>query len=202
MAKVKKSRGGLAPDKYLTRDQVRQLRKYLNEAKARGGCRAAVNEAIVDVLLNSGLRAGELCALQLQDLPLYHHKPAIFVRRGKGAISRTIEISSGLADRIKTFVKRYRPNAKPKSYLFVNENQRQLSYNSLHSKIKIIGRSAGLENLRPHQLRHTYATQLYNQSKDLLMVQDALGHADPATTSIYARTLPEEKRRIMESFEL
>jgi len=202
MAKAKKSRGGLAPDKYLSREQIQRLREYLSQAKARGGCRAAVNETIVDVMLNSGLRAGELCALQLQDLPLCHGKPCIFVRRGKGSISRTIEINSALSERIKLFVKRYRLNSKPKSHLFVNENKKPFAYHSLYSKIRIIGRSAGVENLRPHMLRHTYATWLYNQSKDLLMVQDALGHSDPATTAVYSRTLPEERRRIIEDFEL
>jgi site-specific recombinase XerD len=202
MAKVKKSRGGLAPDKYLSREQIQQLREYLSQAKARGGRRAAINEMIIDVMLNSGLRAGELCALQMQDLPLCHGKPCIFVQRGKGAISRTIDINSALSERIKVFVKRYRPNAKPKSCLFLNENQKPFAYRSLYSKVRIIGQSAGLENLRPHMLRHSYATWLYRQCKDLLMLQDSLGHSDPATTAVYAKTLPEERRKIVEDFEL
>lgn len=201
-ARTKKSRGGLAPNKYFSDEQVKQLREFI-EARAKvGGHRAVLNRIIIDVLLNSGLRAAELCSLQMRDLPHHHGKLIIDVRKGKGCVQRSVEISSALAKRIKRFIRKYRKGAKPRSFLFVNENGGQLSYRSLYSRLKIIGSAAGIGDLRAHMLRHTYATAFYNQTKDLLMLQDQLGHMDPQTTSIYARTAVNERRRLAEQFDL
>jgi site-specific recombinase XerD len=202
MAKVKKHHGGLSPNKFLSLEQVKQLRTYLAEARSRGGRRAAINEAIVDVLLNSGLRAAELLSLQMRDLPHCHGKLILDVREGKGCVRRSVQISSTLAKRIEQFVKRYRKNSKPSSALFVNEQGSKLSYRSLYSRIRIIGRAAGLNRLTPHMLRHSYGMAWYSATKDLFSLQDQLGHADPRTTHIYARTTDEKMRQQVEDFDL
>jgi len=206
MVKRTKSRGGLPPNKYLNTEQLKQLNEYLKTkaalAKERGGRRMLINQMIVNLLLNSGLRAGELCQLQMRDLPHYHGKLVIDVREGKGFVQRSVQISSALADRIKVFVKRFRRGAKPRSYLFVNEQGGSLSYRSLYSRVGIIGRSAGVGHLTPHMLRHSYATAWYNETKDLFGLQDQLGHADTRTTHIYAKTSNEQMRRQVEDFDL
>ncbi len=206
MPKRKKNRGPLAPNKYLSEDQVKRLKQYVKAqadlARDRYSRRTVINEAIVDVLLNSGLRAAELCQLEMRDLPHSHGKLVINVRAGKGCVQRSVEVSSALANRIRLFVKRYRKGAKPKSSLFVNERCGQLSYRSLYSKLRIIGRAAGIGHLHPHMLRHTYGTAFFNKSKNLLMLQDQLGHADPVTTAIYAKTNSSERRRTAENFDL
>ncbi|MHC4617238.1 MAG: tyrosine-type recombinase/integrase [Planctomycetota bacterium] len=199
-------RGGLAPDKYLTREQVKALKAHLAAAahKARNGklSRAVTNRMIIDLLLNSGLRASELCNLQMRDLPDYHGKFLILVRDGKGNISRTVEINSALARRVTDFAKLYRRSAKPKSPLFVNEDGRPLRYHSVYSKIRILRHKVGIPYLKVHAMRHTFGTRLYNQTKDLLFVQDQMGHKNPVTTAIYARTDNEERRRQIELFEV
>lgn len=232
MAKTRKSRGGLAPDKYLSKDQVRQLKQDVktraDRARANGSYRAVINEIIVDLMLGSGLRASELCALQMRDLPHSHGKNILYVRDGKGHVSRAVEISTTLANELTCFVKNYRKGAKPGSPIIPSENgyrtirwtqQRKskgdgrllerarsehsgrLTYRSLYSKIKIIGRKAGLNRLTPHMLRHTYLTWLYNVEKDLLFVRDQAGHRDMTTTAIYAKTCTEARRRQVEALE-
>jgi len=206
MVKRIRTRGGLAPNKYLSLDQIKQLRRHTKNcadlARKRGCRRAAINEIIIDVLVNSGLRAAELCQLQMRDLPHCHGKLIIDVREGKGCVRRSVEISSALADRIKLFVKRYRKGAKPRSYLFVNEQGGSLSYRSLYSRVRIVGQSAGIGRLTPHMLRHSYATAWYNKTMDLYGLQDQLGHADTRTTHIYAKTSSEKMRQQAESFDL
>ena len=201
--KRKKSRGGLSPNKFLSREQVDALRKYLKkQTQQRGRLRDIVNEAIVDVLLNSGLRAAELCNLRIMDLPCHHGKLIIDVQEGKGCVQRSVEISSALADRIVDFCRCHRRGAKPSATLFVNERFGPLSYMSLYSRVRTAGRAAGIGYLKPHMLRHTYGTMFYNLTKDLLMLQDQLGHGDPRTTGIYARTLTEVRRQHAEAFAL
>ena len=206
MVKRTKSRGGLPPNKYLNTEQLKQLKEYLKTkadlAGERGNKRILINQMIIKVLLNSGLRAGELCQLQMRDLPHYHGKFIIDVREGKGCIQRSVQISSALANHIELFVKRYRKGAKPRSFLFINERGGPLSYRSLYSRVRIIGCSAGVGHLTTHMLRHSYATAWYNKTKDLFGLQDQLGHADTKTTHIYAKTSNEQMRRQVEDFEL
>ena len=79
MAK-QKARGGLAPNKYLSDVQLKKLRQYVKDmadlARQRGSLRAIIDELIVEILANTGLRASELCQLNIEDLPVSRNKSA------------------------------------------------------------------------------------------------------------------------------
>ncbi len=201
MKKKTKHRGGLSPDKYLSADQLKKLRRYVADqadaARARGSYRNVVNELIVELLVNTGLRASELCKLNIADLPVSHGKDGVWVRNGKGGVTRTVDISEVLKNRIARYVKLYRKNAKPNSPLLLSEWKGRISYMGLYTRIKRIGERAGIK-LHPHILRHTYLTRLYNIEKDLRFVQDQAGHASPTTTAIYAKTDNESRKRQVE----
>jgi len=203
--KAGKVSGGLAPDKYLSEGQIKQFRRHLAErvclADARGSrIRAYMNQFIYEVLLRSGLRASELCDLNLEDLPGAHGKDAVYVRNGKGNISRTVEITPQTVDLINTWVKHFRPKAGPQDPLLMSEQGGRLSYHSLFGKIKRIGEAVGID-LHPHMLRHSYAMRLYAIEADLRAVQQQLGHSDPITTAIYAKTSPEALKRQIAKIE-
>ena len=203
--KTKRHSGGLAPGRYLTREQMKQLKAHLvgRLDKASGPAtarRAQTNYMIVEVLTNSGLRATELINLEMRDLPHCHGKPVIDVRDGKRRVQRSVEISTIFTEHLECYIKTYRKSAKPHSRLFVNEDGKPLSYRSLYSKIVLMGEPAGVGHLTPHKLRHTYGTLFYNANKDLLLLMDQLGHSKPETTAIYARTASEERRRLVEEF--
>ena len=74
----RKTRGGLAPDKYLSDIQLKKLRQYVKDmadlARQRGSERAIIDELVIELLVNTGLRASELCDLNLEDLPVSHGK--------------------------------------------------------------------------------------------------------------------------------
>ena len=193
-----KSRGGLAPDKYLDgreRDRLlKHVKSQADKARALGHSRPIIDELVVHLLDGTGLRANELCSLNLEDLPCCHKKDLVFVRNGKGNVRRTVIINPELSKRLNAFARQYRKGAKPNKPLLLNERGNRFSYVSLYSKITRIGDEVGLE-LHPHMLRHTYATRLYNIEKDLFFTQDQLGHASPVTTQIYAKTDNASKRR-------
>jgi integrase/recombinase XerC len=205
MAKRKKAtkRGGLAPDKYLSEAQLKKLRQYVKDkadlARMRGGSRGVIDELIIELLANTGLRASELCNLNIGDLPVKHGKDCIWVRDSKGNVSRVVEISEKLKKRLERFVKLYRKGAKTNSPLLVSERGKRIIYRSIYAKIKRIGDQAGIGKLHPHMLRHTYLTRLYNVEKDLRFVQDQAGHASPTTTAIYARTNNTARKRQVEA---
>jgi integrase len=207
MAKQKRAskNRGLSPDKYLSEDQLRRVRRYVRAkadlARLRGGSRAVVDELIVELLVNTGLRASELCNLNIGDLPVKHGKDCIWVRDGKGKVSRTVDISEKLIKRIERFVKLYRKGARASSPLLVSERGDRIIYRSIYSKIKRIGEQAGIGKLHPHMLRHTYLTRLYNIEKDLRFVQDQAGHASPTTTAIYAKTNNKARKRQVQALD-
>ena len=207
MAKRKKakSRGGLAPDKYLSDAQLRRLRRSVKGkadlARGRGGSRGIIDELIVELLISTGLRASELCNLNISDLPVKHGKDCIWVRDGKGKVSRAVDISEKLKKRLGRFVKLYRKGAKANSPLLASERGGRIAYRSIYGKIRRIGEDAGIGKLHPHILRHTYLTRLYNVEKDLRFVQDQAGHASPTTTAIYAKTNREERKKQVEALD-
>ncbi|MHC4604487.1 MAG: tyrosine-type recombinase/integrase, partial [Planctomycetota bacterium] len=156
--KAKGKRGGLAPNQYLDDKQLARLLRHVSleaeEARRWGRKRAVVNNIIVNILVYSGLRADELCKLNIRDLPSYHEKNQIFVYNGKGSISRTIDIPEALAKKLSRFVRLHRKGAKPNEPLLVGERRKRLSYRGLYSRIKSIGERVGLPELHPHALRH------------------------------------------------
>lgn len=191
--------GGLPPEKYLTEQQQKRLLAYVKAqgdiARFKNTTRAIVDEMLVMLFLNTGLRASELCNLRLRDLPVTHGKKMIFVRTGKGKTVRVVEISDRFCKKLGGFVELYRRKAKPVDYLFISERDTPLQYVSVYSKIKRIGKRSGIVNLHPHVLRHTYLTRLYNVEHDLRFVQDQAGHKSPVTTAIYAQTDQESRRK-------
>ena len=190
---------GLPPEKYLTEQQQRRLLAYVKAqadiARFRNTTRAIINEMLVMLFLNTGLRAKELCDLRLRDLPVTHGKKMIFVRTGKRKTVRIVEISDRFCKKLEGFIELYRKKAKPADYLFINERGTPLQYISVYSKIKVIGKRAGIGYLHPHVLRHTYLTRLYNVKCDLRFVQDQAGHKSPITTAIYAKTDQVTRRK-------
>lgn len=195
MKKKIKTSGGLSPDKYHTGPELISLFKYLRSKAANKTRRSEINLILLELLIGSGLRAEELLSLKIKDLPIYHNKPVIYVRCGKGSVSRAVLIDEYLTERIRRFVKLFRGRVTSGSYLLTNERGGRLSYWSLYSRLKVIGKNAGLVRLTPHSLRHDFAMQLYGVSKDLSMVQMMLGHSDIRTSTIYARTDSQEMRR-------
>ena len=155
----------------------------------------------MELLANSGLRASELIALNIEDLPVSHGKDSIWVRNGKGKVTRTVDIPDSLKKRLDRFVRLYRKGAKPKQPLLISTNGKRMIYRSIYEKIKKLGKQSGIGKLHPHMLRHTYLTRLYNVEHDLRFVQDQAGHASPTTTAIYAKTDNKARKRQLEAID-
>jgi len=142
---------------------------------------------ICDLLLNTGLRAAELCALRVQDTPCVLNIPAIQVRRGKGGRSRTIPISRRLADALKMYIQEDRPRTlpawgvkatDPTKPLFYSESRRPYTPNGIYRLVRQAGKLAGIrKRIRPHVLRHTFATNALHAGAVTLDVQRILGHS-------------------------
>jgi len=176
--------------RYLSDTELKKLLSYIREkadlARRRGTTRAVVDEVIVQLLLNTGLRPSELCDLNIDDLITEHGRKNIRIRDISGNVLRDIDVTGDIVEHVRRFVRLYRRKGKPGDPLLVSERGTRFSYMSLYNKVKRIGRQVHIGNLHPRILRSTYLVRLYDSEQDLRFVQQQAGHASPRTTAMYA----------------
>lgn len=176
--------------RYLSEVEREKLLSYVqakaNVARRRGATRAAVDEVLILLLLNTGLRATELCNLTIADLVAAHGSGIIKIRGARGNVSRAVEVTSGMTESLLRFVRLYRRQAEPNDPFLVSERGTPFTYMSLYNKVKRIGKHARIGNLSPRILRATYVVRLFNSEQDLRFVQQQAGHLSPRTTAMYA----------------
>lgn len=186
IVKKKSINRGLGSKDYLSIEQIE-------------ACRAvcpARDRMIFELLITVGLRAAELCSLQVQDIAVYAGKSEIDIRGkgGRGEVTRTNEIAPQLAFNLRVYLQAHRSEAGAEEPVFLNVWGWPLKYPALLDRIKSIGRKAEIFWLRPHKCRHTAAVFLYNYSLSILAVKKFLGHHSVKTTEIYADTLESKEK--------
>jgi integrase/recombinase XerD len=151
------------------------------------------DRALLELFYSSGLRVSELAGLTLQQIDLEQGYLRVF---GKGSKERVVPVGTKASDAIKTWLAAGRPHfVKPRtgSQLFLSERGGGLSRVTLWLIVKNAAKRAGItKNVKPHLLRHSFATHLLNGGADLRAIQEMLGHANIGTTQIY--TAVETKR--------
>lgn len=150
------------------------------------------DRTILELLAASGIRAGELCTLRLEDLDL--ERLQIMVH-GKGGRRRISFISERAARYLQQYLEQGRPKltTRPTQLVFVTRNGKPISRTGLHSIVRSRGERAGLGvRCFPCQLRHSLATVLLERGVDIRLIQEILGHARLSTTEIYVHVRPEQ----------
>jgi len=148
------------------------------------------DRAVVELLYGAGLRVGELVSLDLGDVQIQQRLVRV---RGKGRKERLVPfgrpaaaaIGAYLPDRARWRSKDPTRDGEP---LFVNQRGGRLSDRSVRRVLdRAVQRTADLNRLHPHALRHAFATHLLEAGMDLRAIQELLGHSSLATTQIYTR---------------
>ena len=155
------------------------------------------HKAIIAVLYSSGLRRGELINLRKRDI--VYDKRIIFVRGGKGRKDRT----TILAENTVLILQQYMNLYKPDYWLFEGMHKKHYSPTSVLAILRKASKRAGLnKNVRPHMLRHSFATHLLEQGVDLRYIQSLLGHSSPKTTEIYTQVRSHSLAKIKSPFDV
>ncbi|WP_337250375.1 tyrosine recombinase XerC [Methylomarinovum tepidoasis] len=143
------------------------------------------DRAMWELFYSSGLRLGELAALDCGDLDLAGGE--VRVRHGKGGKERLVPVGHCARRALQHWLGiRPRLAAADEAALFVNRFGRRLGRRGVQQRLAQWGRRLGFQQpLHPHLLRHSFASHLLETSGDLRAVQELLGHADIATTQIY-----------------
>ena len=161
-----------------------EARKLLKEVKVRGNPR---DEAIISVLLYTGLRVGELVALEPGDVILSERKGVIQVRAetAKGGKERAVPVPKRAREVLNAYLEE-RPSIVEGS-LFIGR-QGPLSAEGVAAVVAKYAAWARLDGVTPHVLRHTFSySYLENNENDLVALADILGHSDLNTTRLYTK---------------
>lgn len=164
--------------KFLTEDEINRLLAAPDVATEEG----IRDRAILEIMYATGLRVSELVALKQTDVDLL---AGLVVCHGKGNKERRVPLGKSAIHWLQQYgaVKAgYGKQSAPNVFLHRGRSfTRQLAW----SMIKRHAEKAGINNVSPHTLRHSFATHLLQHGADSRSVQALLGHSDISTTQIY-----------------
>lgn len=158
------------------------------------------DRCLMQLMLNAGLRAAEVLALTVYDVDWLSGQ--LTVRQGKGKKDRILWLNEPVLEELRRW--RARRPAPEQGLLFTTLTGTPLHSSALRAMVKRRGTKAGLtqKDIHPHTLRHTFATELYRQTKDIRLVQKALGHSDLSTTMIYTHIVDDDMEAALKRFHL
>jgi len=156
------------------------------------------DRVMILLLYGCGLRTGELCSLNVQDVSIERHE--LHVKRAKGDIERIIPIPETvftelLAHLLERGVKR--------GPVFVTEKKRcPVRQRLVGQVVSQAAARAGIgKKVTPKTLRHSFATHLMDRGVDVADISKLMGHAGPAESGVYLHLLPGRKRSAVDKLD-
>ena len=174
-----------------------EKKRLLKELKGRTDFSTLRDRAMIEVLLGTGIRLGELAALDMDDIDLDAKHLRV---RAKGNVPQVKFIKTDLRTLLRRYLAERRRHGRPEmEALFLSNRDGRLCQRQIANRLAHWLRKVGIEKeLTPHGLRHTFATHLYGATNDLLVVQRALGHRDVSTTQIYTHLVDGQLEEALE----
>ena len=152
--------------------------------------------ALITLLLGTGIRVSECVGLDLNDVD-FRNGCVHVIRKGGNEMMVYFgdEVEKALLDYIEQ-----RENMNPsegyENALFLSSQNRRISVKAVENLVKKYSRAVtGSKKITPHKLRSTYGTQLYEETGDIYLVADVLGHKDVNTTKRHYAAMSEARRR-------
>lgn len=158
---------------------------------------AVRDQAILILLLNTGLRVSELVALRLEDIYLSERKGSLVVRLGKGENQRTIPLNDAARKALRAWLEMRGEEA---GACFQDRLGQPLVPSGIHRRLAKMGCHAGVK-VHAHMLRHTFAKRLVDSGVGLEKVGSLLGHGDLNTTRVYVTPGERDLEKAVEMLE-
>lgn len=169
----------------LIREVSRPKRGYAKINRAR-------NELIFKMLFYTGLRIGELCALNRDSI-----RNREFTVIGKSKEPRLCFITKDLEQDIQRYLK-MRHDTSPALFIS-NENGRRINPGNVQRIFRLAAKNAHLSKVTPHTMRHSFATRMLEEGVDIRYVAELLGHQDLNTTKRYTHVKNCQLKQIYEN---
>jgi len=153
-----------------------------------------LEKAIFELLYATGMRASELCGLNISDI---NWEKRIIKVQGKGGKERFVLFNESAERALKIYLAQtnqsYPPSESVNEIALFTINGKRITRNQVY---RIVRKYLKTERKGPHILRHTFATHLLNRGADLVSVKELLGHADIKTTQKYTHVTIEHLKKI------
>jgi integrase/recombinase XerC len=176
----------------LTESEVQALLRAAGQT--RHGL-AKRNYALVTLLVESGLRVGEVCQLRVGDLNVRDRSGQVKVREGNGRKEREVPLNSNARRALRLYLQG-REHPQPEDHVFLSERGgKPLALRTVQATLAELGRRARIRRLpvTPHLMRHTFAQRyLQHNPGKLVELATLLGHDSLDTTAIYTRPTAEQ----------
>lgn len=159
------------------------------------------NYALVQLLLQTGLRIGEVAALRRADIRLRERAGALRVRHGKGLKEREVPLNATARRALRQLFEQDPAAARPEDPVFRSTRNEPLPVRSIQNTIAGLVRRAGLKRagISAYSLRHTFALAWLRQHPGKLVeLAQLLGHESLDTTAVYTRASTEDLARDVE----
>ncbi len=157
--------------------------------------------AILLFLLDTGCRAGELCALDVDMIDLEVREAQVTGKTG----GRTLDFTEPTAQALVSWLKERRTRTMAdKNAVFVDSKGNRLTIHGLHGRLRGLAQRSGVKGrYNPHAFRHRVGQGWIDQGANLEIVRLKLGHRDIHTTSMfYANQDRERQKRASEKYSL
>jgi integrase/recombinase XerD len=202
---------------------VADVERLLEAAGTGRGPRPLRDRALLELLYATGARISEATALDIDDLDLAAPGgppeepgasavrpapilPATVRLSGKGDKQRIVPVGSYARQALEHYLVRARPalavaarRASASPAVFLNARGGRLTRQGAWAVLRAAAQRAGITEMSPHTLRHSFATHLLDGGADVRVVQELLGHASVTTTQVYTLVTVDRLREVYAS---
>ncbi|MFN8398909.1 MAG: tyrosine-type recombinase/integrase [Anaerolineales bacterium] len=186
--KVKPPKQQIAPIEGVTKEQVFLLLSKCGKDTFNG----ERDRTILALLFDTGLRAQELCDIELNHIDLI--RCSIFIPKGKGRKPRTVFFGRATRKQLRKYLR----HIKSDQYLFTSQTGEKLIYNALRQILRRLCLLAGIKEISLHDFRRGFALEAVRNNIDLLTVSRLLGHSD---LSLLTRYVNQNKKDLEDKYK-
>ncbi|WP_017591282.1 site-specific tyrosine recombinase XerD [Nocardiopsis potens] len=174
------------------------IEALLAAAGVSGDARGLRDRALLELLYGTGARISEAVGLDVDDVA--GDSAGVVRFRGKGGKERAVPIGRFAQEALEAYLVRGRPAlaaaGRGVPALFLNARGGRLTRQGAWAVLRAAAARAGLDEVSPHTLRHSFATHLIDGGADVRVVQELLGHASVSTTQVYTLVTVDRLREV------
>ncbi|MCE8747110.1 tyrosine-type recombinase/integrase [Bacteroides ovatus] len=184
----------LEDEDYITKSPVRRIHKVRTDALVkevltdenievlRDSCQELRDIVMIDLLLSTGMRVGELVKINRDDIDFQERQCVVF---GKGNKEREVYFNARTKIHLKKYLEQ-RTDTNPALFVSLHEPHTRLTISGVEVRLRQLGKKVNLNKVHPHKFRRTLATMAIDKGMPIEQVQKMLGHVKIDTTLHYA----------------
>ena len=184
----------LEDEDYIVKSPVRRIHKVKSEITVketisdeqletlRDSCTQIRDLAMIDFLVSTGVRVGELVKINISDINFNERQCVVL---GKGNKERTVYFNARAKIHLQNYLSS-RTDTNPALFVSLSKPNSRLTISGVENRIRILGKDANIGRIHPHKFRRTLATMAIDKGMPIEQVQRLLGHCKIDTTLHYA----------------